>query len=167
MALKYCDENEICIIAECESCNKQLKIAKNKCSKVNNGYKVNDLIRCECKNYSGIISIKTRENKNTQIYRDKNTINIISSINRRKRANSIGGAIILIIFISLVILFITVASSGSSSSERYLNDTLQRAQKKSLTGDKMSPDEKSALDSYYQWEDKQYDQQQREKFYGK
>ena len=68
--------------------------------------------------------------------------------------------------IGVIILFASIFSSGSgssSSSSSSQRKALEKAMEKSVTGEEMSPREKSEYDSYKKWEQKQkwdsYDKQ--------
>ncbi len=81
---------------------------------------------------------------------------------------STGGMIFAGIIIIIIIFFIASifgGNSGSSSSSSQ-KKALERALEKSVTGEEMSPREKSEYDSYKKWE-KKYDEEQKWKDYDK
>lgn len=71
-----------------------------------------------------------------------------------------GSGIVAFIVIILVVLFFACIFSGgsgssSSSSSSSQRKALEKAMEKSVTGEEMSPREKSEYDSYKKWEQKQ------------
>ncbi|MBZ4664472.1 MAG: hypothetical protein JG776_2190 [Caloramator sp.] len=53
--MKYFSEDSNYINAECEKCNKVLKIKREYCNSTNEGFKLNPPIRCFCGNVSDFI----------------------------------------------------------------------------------------------------------------
>lgn len=84
--------------------------------------------------------------------------------NKKNRGNAI---VIFVIIILVVLVIIGITSSGSSSSSSKSSSgssssssssqrrALEKAMEKSVTGEEMSPREKSEYDSYKKWEQKQ------------
>lgn len=77
--------------------------------------------------------------------------------------NKIITAIIIIVAVVGVMYFLNIISyisnSNSSSGKYKQKDALEKAFDKTLKGEELSPTEQRELDSYKQWEWKQYDKQ--------
>lgn len=84
----------------------------------------------------------------------------------QENKTSLASIIVTVVIVLGIIFFlgsIFSGGSGSSSSSSSQRKALEKAMEKSVTGEEMSPREKSEYDSYKKWEQKQkwdsYDKQ--------
>ena len=96
---------------------------------------------------------------------DSNTQQYTTSSNNNSSSNY--GCIAIVVFIIIIFLFANIFSSNNeSSSNSSQKKALEKALEKSVTGEEMSPREKSEYDSYKKWE-KKYNEEQKWKDYDK
>lgn len=85
----------------------------------------------------------------------------------QENKTSVTSIVVTVIIVIVIIFFLgNIFSGGGSSSSSSQRKALERAMEKSVTGEEMSPREKSEYDSYKKWE-KKYDEQQKWKDYDK
>ena len=76
----------------------------------------------------------------------------------QENKTSLASIIVTVVIVLGIIFFlgsIFSGGSGSSSSSSGQRKALEKAMEKSVTGEEMSPREKSEYDSYKKWEQKQ------------